>query len=239
MIRFVSFFLFFFMSTITMAAPPRYIHVHPDKDRIDVECPPEGGTVTTTYRDERGELVNHQFECEPADTKSQVTRDSFRWALGTQGFYLSVDEGPSGGGVDTFFEGRLRMSKDFWFVVNTGPGVAWLGDYDPAPSISTLVGVEWQQVFGGAFDLLLGARHRVVFDGSSDLVSMLTGEGRIVWNITDSFGLHFGGGVGMSWFPTMGPQPGNFPVGSERPIIAMRGDGFAWAMNFGLSYGFD
>lgn len=220
---------FFFFTNTASAKEPKYIHVRPGGNQVDVDCPAEGGTVTTY--DEGGNIV-HRFECSPAINNARVP-SIFDWSVGVEGFYLSVDGGPHGGGVGAFFEGRLRINDDLKFIFNLGPGVAFLSDYDTAPTLSEFVGLNYR--INEQFNIVFGARHRVVFDGSSDLTNALGGElqFRIV---TSPLTFHFGGGIGGAWFPDTGPQPGLWPGGVTPPTVTLLGNGLVWGMNFGLAF---
>jgi hypothetical protein len=222
---------FFFVNTnnTASAAEPKYIHVHPGGDQVDIDCPPEGGTVTAY--DEVGNVLS-TYECAPAANNAS-SPSIFDWSVGAEGFYLDANGGPHGGGLDAFFEGRLRIDDDLKFVFDIGPGVAFLISHGTAPTLSELVGLDYQ--ISKRFEIVFGARHRVVFDGSGDLTNALIGEVQLRI-VTNSLSLRFGGGIGGAWFPETGPQPGLWPGGVTPPTITLLGDGLVWGLNFGLAF---
>jgi hypothetical protein len=207
---------------------------------LDVTCTREGEKVALRFgcgsRMAEYTYTCHLPEVAPVVEEVPPTTDStaFEWALGVRGFGFGIKGGPTAFGAVGLLEVRLRMKGDVWFVFETGPGFARLNS-KIHPTLTEHAGVSWR---GDALSLTLGARHQIVFDGSTDKVNAVTGELAVGYRLGTHVTLSLSGGIGAAWFGKKGPAPGLYPAGVTPPEETRKGSGLAGGGSVGLSYSF-
>ena len=174
---------------------------------------------------------------EPAKKPVKVEKDNSLlrgdWSLSLSGFGLGVDGGSALYGLEGQFLGDLRMSENWFFHFQAGPGLGWV-DGETLFTLSEFVGVAYRF---SAVEVALGGRHRVAFQ-NGDMRNAILGEGQLRFRLSESFMLSLFGGFGSAWFPQTGSADGFYPAGFTPPDETEAKTGKAWEAGGALEFRF-